>query len=77
MTIIPIFQRELLVALRRERVHSQRAYFGAFLLTIVLGTFATWYYWAGGRVSHLLMSEVAEWWAITVCRSWGPPFGLR
>jgi ABC-2 family transporter len=60
LTILPIFQRELVAAARREGVHSQRGYFAGLLLAIVLGTFAAWYYWESGHVSNLVMAEVAQ-----------------
>ena len=60
MSIIPIFRRELVAAARKERVHSQRGYFAGLLLAIVSGTFAAWYYWANGSLSHVEMARVAE-----------------
>ena len=53
LTMIPIFWRELVVASRREGVHSQRGYFAGLLLAIVLGTFAAWYYWESGQISNV------------------------
>jgi hypothetical protein len=60
LSIIPIFQRELMVAVRRERVHSQRAFSAGLVLAIVLGTFGSWYYWEAGRVTGRLMTRIAE-----------------
>ena len=60
LSIIPIFHRELMVAVRRERVHWQRVVSAGLLLAIVLGTFATWYYWEAGRVTNRLMARIAE-----------------
>jgi ABC-type transport system involved in multi-copper enzyme maturation permease subunit len=56
----PILRRELLVVVRRDLVHSQRVFVVAISVMIIVATFATWYYWAGGLVSHLLMADVAE-----------------
>jgi len=58
--MIPIFWRELVSASRREGVHTQRGYFAGLSLAIVLGTFATWYYWESGNVSNVVMAEVAQ-----------------
>jgi hypothetical protein len=58
--IIPIYRREMVVAVRRERVHSQRVWYTGVMLAIVLGTFAAWYYWEAGRVSGRLMARIAE-----------------
>jgi ABC-type transport system involved in multi-copper enzyme maturation permease subunit len=56
---MPIFRRELVAAARRGQLQSERAYFAAALLGIVLGTFGVWYYLEGWHASHHLMAGVA------------------
>ena len=60
MTILPVLKRELVAVVRRGGEFGSRSFFAATLLINVLGTFATWYYWEGERVSHRLMSLIAE-----------------
>ena len=60
MTIIPIFRRELVHALRREGVHSQRGFFAGLMLTMVVGTFGVWAYSAGWELTNIDMALAAE-----------------
>jgi ABC-type transport system involved in multi-copper enzyme maturation permease subunit len=46
-------------AARRGRLQTERAFFACVLVTIVLGTFGTWYYLEGWHASHQLMARVA------------------
>jgi ABC-type Na+ efflux pump permease subunit len=59
VTILPIVQRELLVAARGARLQRDRAIYAGIILAIVLGTFAAWYLIEGSRVSRRMMSLVA------------------
>ena len=60
MTIIPILRRELVAAARKAQLQMGRSFFAGMLLTIVLGTFGTWYYWEQGSISPQLMGTVAR-----------------
>jgi ABC-type transport system involved in multi-copper enzyme maturation permease subunit len=57
---LTVFRREATIATRRGRLQTGRAWFAGILLVIVLGTFASWYFAAGGRMSREMMSQVAE-----------------
>jgi ABC-type transport system involved in multi-copper enzyme maturation permease subunit len=57
---LAVFRREVTIATRRGRLQTGRAWFAGILLVIVLGTFASWYFAAGGRMSREMMSQVAE-----------------
>ncbi len=60
MTILPIFRRELLHAVRREGVHSQRGFFAGLMLAIVVGTFGVWGYSEGWELPNIEMARAAE-----------------
>jgi ABC-type transport system involved in multi-copper enzyme maturation permease subunit len=60
MTILPILKRELVSAARRGGEQGIRSFFAATMLTIILITFTTWYYWEAEQVTDRLMALVAE-----------------
>ncbi len=60
MPSLSVFWREMTIATRRGQLQTSRTWFAAILLVIVLGTFASWYFAAGGRMTRQMMSEVAE-----------------
>jgi ABC-type Na+ efflux pump permease subunit len=60
VTIIPILRRELVAAARKAQLQTGRSFFAGTMLTVVLGTFGTWYYWAEGSVSPQVMGTVAR-----------------
>ena len=59
MTIMPVFRRELLVAVRRARLQRDRAIYVGIFLTIVLATFAVRYLLDGSRISRWTLSGIA------------------
>jgi ABC-type transport system involved in multi-copper enzyme maturation permease subunit len=60
LNIIPVFRRELVHAVRREGIHSQRGYFAGFMLLIVMGTFGAWAYAGGWELPNFEMARAAE-----------------
>ncbi len=60
MDITPILNRELLTATRKASLWGNRRFFAGILLTIMLATFATRYYWDQGQASDQdMMASVA------------------
>jgi ABC-type Na+ efflux pump permease subunit len=60
LDIRPILNRELLTAARKTRLWGNRCFDAGILLTIILATFATRYYWDQGQVSNQdMMDSVA------------------
>ena len=60
LTRLTVFRRELMTVARRARLQAGRTWFVGILLVIVLGTFASWYFAAGGMMTREMMSQVAE-----------------
>jgi hypothetical protein len=60
LTIIPIYGREMVGAARQGKLQSERGAFAQMLMVMVCGSFAAWYYWAGGVLSSETMSRIAD-----------------
>lgn len=58
LTIIPIFRREMVAAARQWRLYAERRAIGSMLFVIVCGSFAAWWYWAGGVLDSGTMARI-------------------
>jgi ABC-2 family transporter protein len=61
MSIIPILRREMVTAARQgHRLHSERHSIAQMLFLIVGGSFAAWWYWAGGVLDSGTMARISD-----------------